>query len=121
MSYSAYVLTEESRNKILSVISPMHRDVICHHVTYSFPDNAPPPKAYSVYVVGYSADKYVDAVVVEINGSIGRPDGKVYHITLSVNKFFGGKPAMSNNLLAKKDWHVFDEPFEIIVTEELLK
>ena len=119
MPYSAYLLTDEARHSLIERCPPRHPEVIAHHVTYAFPDDAPPPDASLVRVIGHAQDKRVDCVVVEVNGSHERPSGGVYHVTLSVDRSQGGKPVLSNRLL-KGGW-VQLEPFTLTVTPSLVK
>jgi hypothetical protein len=51
----------------------------------------------SVRFVGIAYDDKVQILVVEINGSINRPDGGIYHLTVSTAE--GIKPFASNKLV----------------------
>lgn len=108
MSYAAYVLTPESRELILTRFPPRFSDVICHHVTERF--GVPRtmkfmPQAAEIVVVGYACDVSLEALVVTVNGKTARPDGMVYHITLSLDRSQGRKPADSNRLIASAGWN----------------
>jgi hypothetical protein len=46
----------------------------------------------------------VQALVVEIDGSVTRPDGSIYHITWSLDRAAGRKPLESNAVLLS-GWH----------------
>jgi hypothetical protein len=63
-------------------IALAHEVVVCDHVTLSFPDTAAPAPATAV-VVGVAADDRIQALVVEVDGTRIRPDGRIYHVTLS--------------------------------------
>lgn len=119
MPYSAYLLTQEAQRSLIERCSPRHPEVIAHHVTHAFPDDAPPPEATEVLVIGYAQDSRVDCVVVEVHGSHERPSGGVYHVTLSVDRAQGGKPVHSNRLL-KRGWTSL-EPFRLTVTPTLVR
>ena len=119
MPYSAYVLTQEGRAQLLSRCPPKHPEVIAHHVTYSFPDKAPPPSVQEARVVGYAGDERLECVVVELDGARDRPSGGTFHVTLSLNRALGAKPVHSNKLL-KKGWAPLEEPFVVEVSPELL-
>jgi len=72
-----------------------------------------------IKVVGYVDDgEGLEALVVSVNGSTERPDGKIYHITWSLNE--GRKPVESNDLLAKKVY-TLTMPTTIEATPALLK
>jgi len=103
--YLAYKLSANSRNDVLHHFKPKYPDVICEHVTYQFPAKSSdplPPAVHEAHVVGYEDDgEGLEAVVVEINGKLKRPDGKLYHITLSLDRKKGKKPVHSNALVNK--------------------
>jgi hypothetical protein len=107
MAYSAYVISEASRNAILDRFPPKFGDVVCHHVTERFGLPAgerrlPPPA--EILVVGYASDASLEALVVSVNGETKRPDGFVYHITLSLDRALGRKPADANRMIAAAGW-----------------
>lgn len=120
MSYSAYLLTEKSRAQVLEIFQPRFSEVEAHHVTVRFPDQAPPPPASSARVVGVARGEVIECLVVEINGSCKRPDGRTYHITLSLDREAGAKPVHSNDLLARQGWEL-TPPLEVEVEARLLK
>lgn len=100
MSYSSYKLTEKSRDELLEMFPAVHPDVICDHVTFRFPDSGYPSPCKTAKLVGYACDDSVEAFVVEINGSTKRPDGKIFHLTYSIDREKGAKPVDSNKLIA---------------------
>jgi hypothetical protein len=109
MSYTAFVLPEAMRARLLQHFPPKFKDVICHHVT----DNFGVPADYkvsndpaTVTVVGYASDTSLEAIVVTIDGSLYRKDGNRYHITLSLDKSQGRKPVESNGVIAKQGFEV---------------
>lgn len=105
MSYLAFELSEASRQDVLRAFPPRFPDVICDHVTLIFgipatydPNNFEPIE--TVRVVGYVVGDGIEAIVVTINGSMQRKDGRVYHVTLSLDRSKGRKPVDSNQLIA---------------------
>lgn len=114
MTYEAFVLTPESRAQILAHYPPKHPNVIAHHVTHAFGVK----EGHSVgtlinkikleygllytpiKVLGHVFNGGVQAVIVEVVGAERRPDGKRYHITISIDQDRGYKPADSNKLIA---------------------
>lgn len=107
MAYSAYVISEASRTAILDRFPPKYVDVVCHHVTERFGLPAsgrrvPPPA--EILVVGYASDASLEALVVSVNGKTVRPDGLIYHITLSLDRALGRKPADANRVIAASGW-----------------
>lgn len=104
--YTAYNLTETSREQLLRAFPPQFQRVVAHHATYQFgvPSDGPlPPEPQSATIVGYASDEAIEALVVEIDGSTKRPDGQIYHITLSLEPE-RRRPVDSNTLLSQ-GWH----------------
>lgn len=115
MSYLAYVLSEQDRSKLLTNACFGIGEIVAHHVTAVFPvpsDMESPMTEHDIVVIGHAFNDKVSAVVVEIDGSSVRKDGKILHITISVNRKNGGKPLMSNDLIAD-GFTRFYEPFTI--------
>lgn len=104
--YLAYSLSPSSRNDILRHFPAKYPEIICQHVTYKFPAKSSdelPPAIKEAHVVGYEdSGDGIETVVIEINGSTKRPDGKLFHITLSLDRSKGKKPVHSNDLVNKK-------------------
>ena len=120
MSYSAYVLSQESREMLLHRFKPMFSEVIAHHVTYVFPDDQPPPPIDKALIIGHSVNHRVECVVVEIDGVYERPRGGVYHITLSLDRAQGAKPKHSNQLIKQQGWSTVEAPISIKMTPKLI-
>lgn len=101
MSYVGWEVSSEDRAKLLSYFVPQHPDVIAHHVTLRLCGDTPQilPTATTATVVGYLRTALVDCVVVEIDGTDTRPDGCIYHVTISVDRAGGGKPSDSKTML----------------------
>jgi hypothetical protein len=112
--YLAYNLSDESRSEILARFPPKFQKVKCHHITYLFDvsDEEIPPRA-TAQVIGYSNNDYIECVVVKINDSEIRPDGKTFHITLSHDD--EASASDSNVLLSEVGFTPID-PFDIIVS-----
>lgn len=65
-------------------------------------------KTILLNVYGYAKDEHCETVVVDIEGlTSGKPEDKIYHITLSTD---GVAPVYSNTLL-QKGFTKLDEPF----------
>lgn len=101
-SYWAFVLDEVSRNALLAKFPPKFADVIAHHVTVSMGKACPATFAegmrQQIEVIWYAADEGLECVVVRA-GSLHRPDGKPFHITLSLDRAAGRKPVQSNQVI----------------------
>lgn len=108
--YTAYVLTDESREFLSEKFPPKYSKVIGHHVTVEFgvPDNTELPEDAEVKVIGEAdSGDGLQALVVSVNGSAKRPDGGAYHITWSLEED-RYKPVDSNELIAdySKRWTI---------------
>lgn len=114
--YTGYELTELGRAQLLAHIEPAYPDVIAHHVTHEFGVyDSLPPEAASVRVTAVAFDDRVQAVVVKVNGTTARPDNKIYHITVSIDRGAGATPNDSNRMLADlANWRAID-PFNVDV------
>ena len=103
-NYTAYVLDQSSRDVLEKRFPPKYPKFIGHHVTVQHPvekDAELPPSA-QLKVVGYvDSEDGLEALVVAINGNSTRPDGKIYHITWSLDpaKY---SPVDSNAVLKAK-------------------
>lgn len=112
--YIAYNLTDVCRAEILGRFAPKFANVIVHHITHSFNvshEDALPPMPVSAKVIGYASNEKIEALVVEIDGTSIRGDGKLMHITLSHTP--EAKPVMSNDLLSSQGF----EPCEHFTIE----
>lgn len=109
--YSAYLILKKSRKHLLHLWEPKYEKIIAHHVTVQFgnvTDEDVPPDA-TIEVVGYAdSGDGIEALVVSVNGVTKRPDGGVYHITLSLNPNMYA-PVDSNKLIAEKGYVKLDQ------------
>lgn len=84
MSVIGWLVDEAQRPGLLDRFRPIYEKTIAHHVTLraNVPDDAPLPPEATAQIVGEADDgKGVQALVVELDGATGRPDGSTYHIT----------------------------------------
>lgn len=103
--FTGYALSEESRNRLKALYPPKYKDFIGHHVTEQFgvkPDAKAPAMPESIRIVGYADDgDKVEGFLVEVNGSIKRSSGGVYHLTWSIDRSKGAKPVDTNDVIKK--------------------
>lgn len=122
-NYIAYRFNDQTRQRLAELFPPKYPEFLGHHITVKFPakPNDPLPEAPKVAkIVGYADNgEGLEALVVDIDGSIHRPDGKIYHITWSLDRAKGFKPVDSNTLIAQGFQPV--DPIEIMVVPEMLK
>ena len=125
--YTCYHIDDESKQELLKTFPPKYDNVFAEHITDKFFVEASEPitQPLSVRVVGYAnSDDGLECLVVEVNGSIHRADGSLYHITLSLDpdatiaedisnkasdmgyrsKVPGYTPANSNHLLQSRGY-----------------
>lgn len=96
-------LDREQRAALLARHLPRYANVIADHITLSVSGTRPPVHAGDAVIVGRADDGAgVDALIVAINGSTARPDGKVWHITWSLAE--GRMPRESNDVIAQSGW-----------------
>jgi hypothetical protein len=109
-------LPESERQRLYSDFEPMFPDFIGEHITLAFGVGAdyPLPEAERGEVVGFASDGLrVEALIVRINGTTTRPDGKTFHITWSIDRANGAKPYHSNEVIRTGTRADLDEPIAI--------
>ena len=122
--YIAYELDKKSRRSLASIFPPKYPDFIGHHITYRMAkknDLSLPSTPKSIKVIGYANDgDSLEALVVEVNGKLHRPDGGLYHITWSLDKSKGRK-AVQSNALVQNGYERINPPIDIIAKPEVFK
>lgn len=108
--YSAIVLTDESRDKILKAFRssiPEGWEIIAHHVTINMGPLPPDLKAsiglpVTFKGIAFDMDDKVAALSVLVPQEMQRFMTNAHpHVTIAVNRKGGGKPVMSNAMIAK--------------------
>jgi hypothetical protein len=105
--FVGWLLDPRDRAKLLTQVPPRYPDVVAHHVTLAVGTKArrPPPSALAGEIVGRADDDAgVEALVVRIDGTTSRPGGGTYHVTWSLDRARGRRPADSNDVLARCGW-----------------
>jgi hypothetical protein len=122
--YSCYLLSEKSRNLLLEKFPPKYKKVLCHHITVVFnvPMDAPLPKeATSIKIIGYiDSGDGLECFLTNVDGETIRPDGKIFHITHSLDSELGYKPVDSNILVKEADKIVHFTPITITAIPSVL-
>lgn len=96
-------LDRDQRATLLARYPARYANPIADHVTLSVKGSAPPPLVSTAEIVGHIDDGIgVEAMVVAIDGSTGRPDGKIWHITWSLAD--ARAPRESNDVIAQFGW-----------------
>lgn len=121
VSYSAVVLTPESHEKLVAAFRdrvPAGWDIVAHHVTINMGELPPGLKPsiglpVKLQVITWHMNDKVAAVQAVLPSELAPfVKNKYPHITVAVNKAGGGKPVMSNSLIA--DDHASDAASEDI-------
>jgi len=111
VSYSAVVLNEQSRQKLIKKfqsIIPDDYEIIVHHLTINLGEINPIYEKYLGLSVRLQVnDIAMDDKVIALGVSGFGSDKKKPHITLAVNRSAGGKPFISDNLT---DWKPLKRP-----------
>lgn len=102
--YVCWLLDGKDREQLLELIPPEFANVYAHHITlvYDVHHAFPLPTTTEGKIVGEIMDAGVQTLVVEIDGTTIRPDGKTFHITWSLED--GKFPSNSNDILTKGWW-----------------
>ncbi|MBU6453743.1 MAG: hypothetical protein KGS72_18330 [Cyanobacteria bacterium REEB67] len=124
MQYIAFNLTENSRKDLLTRINPRFSEVYCEHITHIYGvsketdssriSELMPVKPKTVRAYAYSTDALgVEALLIEIDGVTLRPDGKPYHLTISLAE--GRRQMDSNTVIEQYGSKSLAEPIELEV------
>src|SRR3546814_13028361 len=104
-SSAGWKIGPEERDRLLARFPPRYERRVADHVTLRFGTDAdtPLPAETEARIVGEADDDAgVQALVVEIGGTIARGDGSHFHITWSLG---GGRTAQeSNDVIAAGGW-----------------
>jgi hypothetical protein len=108
ISYSAVVLDEDSRKKLIndfSHIVPESWEFVCHHMTICLGElpsdlKSDIGKKVSLKVVKWGVSG--KAMAVQVEGYYS--EKAIPHITIAINKKAGAKPVDSNKIENWKDW-----------------
>ena len=116
--YNGWLVSPTSRALILTWFPPRFNNVYVHHITNQFKvlDTDPLPNEASIKVVGYAIDENgIEALVVSVNASLYRPDGNIFHCTLSLDQEKGFSPKNSNEIISN-GWQPLDISINITNT-----
>ena len=105
------------RERLLERFPPEYERTVADHVTLQAgaSQDTPLPREVEARIVGRADDgKGVEAMVVRLGGTTGRPDGSIYHITWSLEE--GRRAKESNDVIARSGWTEFDPPVPLTLT-----
>jgi len=75
-------------------------------------DSVVPPEA-KINLIGHCKTDKIECFVVEVDGSMVREDGKIYHLTWSLDRSKGAKPVDSNKAIEDKGFEHLKTPIAI--------
>jgi hypothetical protein len=116
MPVMGWKLDREQRAALLKRLPPVWPDVIADHITLKSdaPAEEPLPSATEAEIVGSADDdEGVQAMVVAIDGTTIRADGRTYHITWSLDRSRGRQAIESNDVIAARGWQPLPAPIPI--------
>lgn len=102
MAIFGWMLHGAERHFLLQTFAPTWPDVIADHITLRAAKSTDSelPGATTAEIVGIINDgEGVEALIVAVEGTIFRPDGKIFHITWSIDSAHGRKPVESNTVI----------------------
>lgn len=83
MAFNGWMLPDTERARVLGTFTPKYSVVKASHVTLAIDDKTIPADA-EIHIVGVADDGAgMEALVCTVNGELNRPDGGIFHLTLS--------------------------------------
>jgi hypothetical protein len=118
-SVIGWKLDRDQRRELLEKFPPVYPETVADHVTLRprvAGDSALPDESDGA-IIGRSDDgRGVEAMVVTIGDTTGRPDGSTYHITWSLGK--GRRARESNDVIRAFGWDPIDPPIPVKLRPE---
>lgn len=112
---TGWKLPEVERELLLRRFPPKYGNVVANHVTLRTGATAETPlpdKPLSSAVVGRADDgRSLECLVVELDGTVARPDGSTYHITWSLGPTRRARE--SNDVLRDQGWDYIEAPIPV--------
>ncbi len=109
-------LSRDERDLLLRAYPPRYDHIDADHVTLrtGADEETRLPREVDARIVGHADDDDgVECLVVELDGTVDRPDGSIYHITWSLGP--GRKARESNDVLREGGWQPVDTPVAIML------
>ena len=109
---TGWKLDRTQREALLERFPPRYADIVADHVTLLANSDGgakaePPEPVTSARIVGRADDGTgVEAMIVELDGSLDRPDGGTWHVTWSLAE--GRRPNESNMVIATQGFTPLD-------------
>ena len=114
-SVIGWKLDRDQREQLLARFPPRYAEAVADHVTLEVnAQDKPLPPDVDAAILGRADDgRGVEAMVVAIDGSTGRPDGSTFHITWSLGA--GRRAKESNDAIRDHGWSEI-EPVPVTLT-----
>lgn len=119
-SVIGWKLDPAQRSELLQQFPPKFDRVVADHVTLAarVAKDAELPSETHGEIVGRVDDgEGVEAMVVSLGGTTGRPGGGTYHITWSLAK--GRRAKESNDVIARLGWEAIELPMPVRLEPKL--
>ena len=115
-SVIGWKLDRGEREALLMRFPPRYEQAVADHVTLATDaESRPLPPPVRAEILGRADDDAgVEAMVIALDGSTGRPDGSTFHITWSLGDCRRARE--SNDVIRDHGWTRFDEPVPVTVT-----
>ena len=113
-SVIGWKLDRAEREQLLQQFPARYANVVADHVTLRsrVSEASPLPPGTTGVIVGCSDDGAgVQAMVVQVDGSVERPDGSTYHITWSLEE--GREARQSNDVIREHGWDAVVPPVPV--------
>lgn len=115
-SVTGWKLDRGQRAELLQQFPPRYRNAVADHVALASKAaaDAPLPEETEAEIVGRADDgQGIEAMVVRLGGTTGRPDGSTWHITWSLED--GREAKESNEVIAASGWTELDLPMPLLL------
>lgn len=112
-------LDPDDRRELLARFPPRYAQAVADHITLKsrVSRDSALPQERAGEIVGRSDDgRGIEAMVIRIGGTTGRPDGGTYHITWSLAE--GREAHESNDVIAACGWQPVDPPAPVRLPPE---
>lgn len=122
MVTTGWKLDRAERAQLLERLPPYWPDVIADHVTLAAdqPDGTVLPATAHGSVIGYVNDREgLDALIVSIDGTTSRPDGRTFHIAWSRDEAGDRRRSQCDDVIAAQGWQTI-APIPIRLTPTYL-
>lgn len=117
--YNGWELELSERRKVYEVIKPVYNDLYWQRLVCAFNVTEAPTAICGEVMGWFDKDEGQQLVIFAIDGSLYRPDGRLYHLSWSRDyAIMGRKPYQSYTALEITEWQPV-EPFTVALVPKL--